>query len=305
MQQSIVSTHRGPIALPVELVQAQLLCFEKTAVIDLGRTARAALSGILSFISLRNLNQKIWPKRETLRVQARLNSESSLYRGLAELTAKGYISRERQLHHSRNGRFHVSRIGLTEKAIGLLNLNPKKIIHTPPSGKMRDGHMNDLVNNPPSNEETPGARNLLKQEVLHKTALDPNTRLPKPLVKLTGLGLTPKCICWLMRLAKQHQKRLESVMNHAWPYLLPLTDKGGQIIKAYLRKLITKKQFRLNQDHTQIEAAIDSAWWQSTDGIELKAKEMGLTAYPGESYPTFAARILKAIQQLPQQRGNT
>jgi len=94
-------------------------------------------------------------------------------------------------------------------------------------------------------------------------------------------------------------------MNHAWPYLLPLTGKGGQIIKAYLRKLITKKQFRLNQDHTQIEAAIDNAWWQSTDGIELKAKEMGLTAYPGESYPSFAARLLKAIRQLPQQKGNT
>ena len=45
-----------------------------------------------------------------------------------------------------------------------------------------------------------------------------------------------------MREAKQHQKRLEDVMNYAWRYLEPLAIKGSKNIKAYLRALIGKEQ---------------------------------------------------------------
>lgn len=238
MYPSAVLVPTGPTALPLPLVEAQQLCFQKTAVMDLRKTARSVLSGILAFVSIRTPSKKIWPKRETLRLQSRLNSEASLYRGLAELKQKGYISREEQLHHARNGRFHISRIGLTEKAINLLNLGEKKIIHNSPSCKMTDGHIENLVKNTTSKEESSFQENFSK----NLSAIDPQTKLPKPLVKLTTLGLSPKTICWLMREAKQHKKRLEDVMNYAWRYLEPLATKGSKNIKAYLRALIGKEQ---------------------------------------------------------------
>lgn len=260
MNSSAALVPTGPTTLPLPLIQAQLLCFQKTAVMDLKKTARAVLSGILAFVSVRTPSKKIWPKRETLRVQSRLNSEASLYRGLAELEQKGYVSREEQLHHKRNGRFHISRIGLTEKAIHLLNLSDKKFIHNPPSCEMRDGHIENVVNDSTSKEESPlqenSSRNKASLQKQPTNDIDPHTRLPKPLVKLTALGLTPKTICWLMREAKQHQKRLEDVMNYAWNYIEPLAAKGSKNIKAYLRALIGKNQdftARLKEKNNEAE----------------------------------------------------
>ena len=239
--------HTGPTTLPLLLIQAQHLCFQKTAVMDLGRTARAALSGILAFVKVRSPMSVIWPKRATLREQARLNSDSALYRGLAELLEKGYIERETQLRNTQNGRFHISRLHLTEKAIHLLNLNKtKKVINNIPSSKMGDGYIENVVNDlTPSIEESSGSQNSFSKQsekFPRIQKLDAETNLPIPLVKLTRLGLSPKTICWLMKLAKQKQKRLEDVMNFAWKYLHPLADKGTQTVKKYLIALINKNQ---------------------------------------------------------------
>ena len=260
---TLVST--GPTTLPLLLIQAQHLCFQKTAVMDLGRTARAALSGILAFVKVRSPMSVIWPKKATLREQARLNSDSSLYRGLAELFKKGYIERETQLRNTQNGRFHISRLHLTEKAIHLLNLNKtKKVINNPPSSKMGDGYIENVVNDlTPSIEESPDAQNSFSYQSAKKQSiqkLDPETNLPTPLVKLTRLGLSPKTICWLMKLAKQKQKRLEDVMNFAWKYLHPLADKGTQTVKKYLIALINKNQdFSFQVKQAQIDEEISQA----------------------------------------------
>jgi hypothetical protein len=257
---TLVST--GPTTLPLLLIQAQHLCFQKTAVMDLGRTARAALSGILAFVKVRSPMSVIWPKRATLREQARLNSDSALYRGLAELFKKGYIERETQLRNAQNGRFHISRLHLTEKAIHLLNLNKtKKVINNQPSSKMGDGYIENIVNYlAPSIEESPDTQNSFSNPSAKKSSiqkLDPETNLPKPLVKLTWLGLSPKTICWLMKIAKQKQKRLEDVMNFAWKYLQPLASKGSKTVKAYLVALLSKNQdfaFQVRQDQENKDA---------------------------------------------------
>ena len=238
---ALVST--GPTTLPLALIQAQQLCFQKTAVMDLGRTARATLSGILAFVKVRSPMSVIWPKKSTLCEQARLNSNSSLYRGLAELFAKGYIERETQLRNMRNGRFHISRLHLTQKAINLLNLGTKgvnkKVIHNPPSSKMGDGYIKNIVKPTPSLEESPDQQNSFLNQASKKQSIqriDPKTNLPKQLVKLTQLGLSPKTICWLMKRAKQKNKRLEDVMNFSWKYLQPLAYKGTQIVRTRLEK---------------------------------------------------------------------
>lgn len=256
MNSSATFAPNGPTTLPLPLIQAQHLCFQKTAVMDLGRTARAVLSGILAYVKVKYPGNKIWPRRATLREQARLNSDASLYRGLTELTQKGYIEREAQIHNLRNGRFHVSRINLTQKAINLLNLGNKKVIPNPPSCKMKDGIKERCNPLTPSLEESPDTQNSFSNQSSKKQAiqkLDPETNLPKPLVKLTQLGLTPKTICWLMKRAKQQNKRLEDVMNFAWKYLKPLTSKGTNVIKSYLIALLSKNQdfaFQVKQSQT-------------------------------------------------------
>lgn len=265
MNSSAALASTGPTTLPLLLIQAQHLCFQKTAVMDLGRTARSALSGILAFVKVRSPMSVIWPRKDTLREQARLNSESSLYRGLAELFEKGYIQREAQLRNTRNGRFHISRLHLTEKAIHLLNLNTtKKVINNSPSFKMGDGYIENVVNNlTPSIKESPDAQNSFSAHDQKKQGIqkiDAETNLPKPLVKLTQLGLSPKTICWLMKRAKQKNKRLEDVMNFAWKYLQPLASKGTQAVKAYLVALFSKDQdFAFQVQQTQTDEEINQA----------------------------------------------
>lgn len=263
MNSSATFASTGPTTLPLALIQAQHLCFQKTAVMDLGRTARAVLSGILAYVKVKYPANKIWPRRATLREQARLNSDASLYRGLTELTQKGYIEREAQIHNLRNGRFHVSRINLTQKAINLLNLGNKKVIPNSPSCKMEDGIKERCNSLTPSLEESPDTQNSFSNQSSKKQSvqkLDPETNLPKPLVKLTRLGLSPKTICWLMKLAKQKQKRLEDVMNFAWKYLHPLADKGTQTVKKYLIALINKNQdFAFQVKQAQADEEISQA----------------------------------------------
>lgn len=276
--------HSGPVTLPLPLIQAQQLCFQKTAVMDLSQTARCALSGIIAFIKVSDPIQKIWPRRETLKNQARLNSESSLYRGLSELEKKGYIVREVQMHNKRNGQFHSSRIGLTEKSICLLNLIEEKIIHKTPSTKMKDGHIKNIVKRVSSYEELPANQEFIQSvdkkiqqhripAELHTTdqisvtsissraditkskQRDPQnpsiqilksnvdrTKLPQELEKLTKLGLSHKVIFWLMKIAKEKQKRLEDVINFSWNYLEKVSQKGTSALKAYLLTLLNKNQ---------------------------------------------------------------
>lgn len=48
------------------------------------------------------------------------------------------------------------------------------------------------------------------------------------------------------------------------------------------------------EDELAMPEAPQSAWWKSTEGIEAKARELRITARPGEGYHELKARILAA-----------
>jgi hypothetical protein len=228
--------------LPAALIEARAAVFDPLNCLDIGSTARRTLFGILSFFNLSKPNSPIFPHRARLCADALLSSASTLYRGLKELENKGYITREQtRLQH--NGRFYLSPIHLSEKALNLLGLlglknTSKKVIHNPPSSKMRDGLYIEHTNKIQSYKKT-----------LQQTKICQKTRLPIPLLPLLDLDLSPSTICWLMSQAKKYLKRLEDVMTTAWQYISGL--KGKSVV-AYLICLLKK-----NQDFQAIRTSLE------------------------------------------------
>lgn len=79
--------------LPASLIAARAEVFNPLTCLDLNVNARRVLFGILTFVNARRLSKEIFPRRDTLRAEALLQSDSTLYRGLALLEEKGYITR--------------------------------------------------------------------------------------------------------------------------------------------------------------------------------------------------------------------
>ena len=123
--------------LPLPLIEARAHVFDRLTCLDLNLNARRVLFGILTFVRIKTPTTEIFPRRDTLRAEALLESNSTLYRGLAMLEQKGYITRS-QSRKLRDGRFYLSPIFLTVKALVLLGL--ADFIHSSPSSKLRGGH---------------------------------------------------------------------------------------------------------------------------------------------------------------------
>ena len=110
--------------LPAPLIQARSTVFERFACLDLNRTARQAMYGLLAFFNVRKPDQPIWANRDSICKESLLGSVQTLYRGLAELETHGYIVREQIRRASRQsyGQFSYSYIWFTVKARVLLGL---------------------------------------------------------------------------------------------------------------------------------------------------------------------------------------
>lgn len=222
--------------LPIAIIEARASVFDPLNCLDLGITARRVLFGILRFFNLARPSQAIWPRRDLLRAESLLNSESSLYRGLAELERCGYLQRE-QIRVSRNGRFHVSPVLLTEKARVLLRLNErdkaekpsKKVIHKAPSIKVKDGQYKEHTNRPQSLQKTVASERVGE--------IDRATKVPVILLWLVERGLSPTAVFKLMGLAKRQGKRLEEVAHAFREKLLALPSRE---VFAYLRTMMGK-----------------------------------------------------------------
>jgi hypothetical protein len=217
--------------LPAPLIAARAAAFDPLLCQDLSFTARRVLYGCLTFLNIKKPEQAIFPKRDLLRAESLLQSIPTLYRGLAELAAKGYISRE-QIRFRRTGEFHVSQITFMEKALVLLGLT--KVIHRARSSTMIDGHIKkERTKELQSLQNTTGA-----PEASESPRIDPATRLPEALLPLTSLGVKKSAVCWLMSESKKHGKRLEDIMRSS---LHRLTGLRGRAVVAYLRSLLGKE----------------------------------------------------------------
>ncbi|WP_354676630.1 hypothetical protein [Cupriavidus plantarum] len=222
--------------LPIAIIEARASVFDPLNCLDLGLTARRVLFGILRFFNIARPSQAVWPRRDLLRAESLLNSESSLYRGLAELERCGYLQRE-QIRVSRNGRFHVSPVLLTEKARLLLRLNKRdkaekpseKVIHNAPSVKVEDGQYKEHTNRPQSLQKTVASEPVGK--------VDRATKVPVGLLWLLGRGLSPTAVFKLMGLAKTQGKRLDEVAQAFREKLHALPSRE---VFAYLRTMMGK-----------------------------------------------------------------
>jgi hypothetical protein len=162
-----------------------------------------------------------------------LNSVTTLYRGLAELEQKGYITREqlRLNEKGREGVFHVSPIKFTQKALILLGID--QVIHNERSSEMVDGS----IYKEPTKHQQSLQNTVAPAKAEIKNEIDKIARLPTDLVPLLKLGVKRSAICWLMGIAKLHGKRLSDVVKVVWESISALS---GREVVAYLRALVKR-----------------------------------------------------------------
>lgn len=249
---SAASTTAVARFLPEPLIRARASVFDPLNCLDLNMTARRVLFGALTFLSIKNLERAIFPRRDTLRVESQLSSVQTLYRGLQTLEEKGYITRE-QIRKARDGKFHLSPIRLTEKALALLDL--KRLIHSSPSPKVRGGHIKkELTNDQQSLKNTTGEPNdfLKLASKKDEPAIDRATGLPSELTFLLDLGVAKSAICWLMKTARKAGKRLSDV---AAVVQRSIASLRGREVVAYLKAMIGKQNidyaFIAKQQHQE------------------------------------------------------
>lgn len=211
--------------LPSPLIAARAAAMHRLNCLDLNLTARRVLYGILTFVTINNLKREIFPRRETLRQEALLGSDATLYRGLATLEAQGYITRA-QKRQTRTGKFYLSPILLTDKAVLLLGL--KELIHEYRSIKVRDGQYKERTKEPQSLQKS-------SSSVDSANAIDPETKLPVEVTPLLQLDVKKSAICMLMGKAKVNGKRLSDVTKSVWHNLYRL--RGREVV-AYLSYLL-------------------------------------------------------------------
>ena len=216
--------------LPVTLIAARAQVFDPLTCLDLNLTARRVLFGILTFVRARTPTKEIFPRRDTLRAEALLQSDSTLYRGLAMLEEKGYITR-RQTRRRHCGTFYLSPIVLTLKALVLLGLQP--VIHKAPSSNVEDGLIKkERTKKSQSIQKTTGCTDSPK-----KDEIDRETRLPVELLPLLGLGVKRTAVCWLMAKAKGVKQRLSDVVKVVESNIAAL--RGREVV-AYLAAMLRK-----------------------------------------------------------------
>jgi len=216
--------------LPLPLIEARAHVFDPLTCLDLNQTARRVLFGILTFVRVKMPTREIFPRRDTLRAEALLQSDSTLYRGLASLEQKGYITRA-QSRKLRDGRFYLSPIHLTVKALVLLGL--ADFIHSTPSAKVGGGYRKkELTKQNQSIQKTTDSPELAKN-----SEIDRQTRLPVELVPLLAQGVKRSAVCWLMAKAKAAGIRLGHVLQVVSANIAAL--RGREVV-GYLSSMLRK-----------------------------------------------------------------
>lgn len=269
--------------LPAPLIAARAQVFDPLTCLDLNITARRVLFGILTFVRARTPSKEIFPRRDTLRAEALLQSDSTLYRGLATLEQKGYITRS-QTRRRHCGTFYLSPIVLTLKALILLGLQP--IIHKGPSSNMGDGHIKkERTKKSQSIQKTTGS-----PDSANKDEIDRETRLPVELLPLLGLEVKRSAVCWLMAKAKTVKQRLGDVLKVVHRNIGAL--RGREVV-AYLASML-----RRNVDfawvakqggEAQVSAELDKAAQMKLERLDHRYDGHHVFAEDGTALGVFHA----------------
>ncbi len=203
--------------LPVRILRA----FDNAKhMLGLSRSTKDTLAELCRFVPQNEPFATIFAHKSKIaeRIGA---SERTVYRHLEQLEKGGLIEVLPQERKSRNGRFSVARIRLTQKAAAILGFIEVEIdvFHTPPSDKMSSGQ---TLTEPTISKNQPATR--------------VKNGLPIDLTWLTGLGISRAGVFALMAKAKANGKRLSDIAVAVADLLKDL--RGGRLF-AYLAKLAT------------------------------------------------------------------
>ena len=276
--------------LPSPLIAARAAAMHHLNCLDLDLTARRTLYGILTFVTVSNLKREIFPRRETLRQEAMLGSEGTLCRGLGKLEDKGYITRQ-QKRQTRTGKFYLSPILLTEKAILLLGL--KELIHKHRSVKIEDGQYKERTKEPQSLQKSSS-----KEDPAN--AIDPTTKLPSEVTPLLQLGVKKSAICMLMAEAKANGKRLGVVMKAVWHNIYRL--KNREVI-AYLSYLL-KQDRDFESRAKDVDLELTKQRYQNTlIGLDSRYNGQKVVSSKGQTIGTFVCPSESAARVEQYQNG--
>jgi hypothetical protein len=269
--------------LPAALIAARAQVFDPLTCLDLNITARRVLFGILTFVRARTPTKEIFPRRDTLRAEALLQSDSTLYRGLSMLQDKGYITRS-QTRRRHCGTFYLSPIVLTLKALVLLGL--QSVIHKAPSTNMEDGHIKkERTKKSQSIQKTTGSPDSPK-----KDEIDRETRLPVELLPLLALGVKRSAVCWLMAKAKIVKQRLGDVVKVVKANIAGL--RGREVV-AYLAAMIRKNVdfawVAKQAGETQVSAELDQAAQERLDRLDSRYDGYHVHSEDGKLLGVFQA----------------
>lgn len=256
----------GPKArfLPAPLIRARAEAMSPKNCLDLNKVARQALYGILAFFDIKRPTEPVFASRDSICAEALLGSHPTLYRGLAQLVAKGYIRREQGRRFSKvaYGQYSISRIWLEDKALHLLGLVTQK----PPGIDSNTAPDSNYPQTPPlkvrdrlqENEHSPKPQLSMKEQPPRnghhdsnakqgessERGIDKKTRLPTELLQLITLGLSRSRVCALMKIARDHGNggKLGAIVSLVWGRIQKFKSTEAF---AYLAKLAkAKKDYR-------------------------------------------------------------
>jgi hypothetical protein len=260
------------------LIAARAAAMHRLNCLDLNLTARRTLYGILTFVTINNLTREIFPRRETLRQEAMLGSDATLYRGLATLEALGYITRA-QRRQTRTGKFYLSPILLTDKAILLLGL--KALIHEYRSIKVRDGQYKERTKELQSLQKSSSSED-------SANAIDPETKLPIEVTPLLQLDVKKSAICMLMSEAKANGKRLGVVIKAVWHNIYRLRGREVVAYLSYLLKQDRDFAAKANEvDATQLASTQRQRYQNAFDSLDSRYDGWKVVAACGKTIGTF------------------
>lgn len=165
-------------------------------------------------------------------------SERTVFRHLAALKDAGLIETLQQERKSRNGRYSVARVKLTEQGAAILGL-----INSPPSDKMADRQ--SLTEPTISKNQPPAA----------------SATVPGDLACLSAKGVSRAGIFSLMGKATAKGKRLSDIVTATGEHLQALS---GSRLYAYLAKLIAGPScFAVAAQQTLAAKALAARIWLS------------------------------------------
>ena len=206
----------------------------------LPRSLRPTLAEIARFVPQDRPFETVFAKKESIALRIHASVET-VFRHLKALKALGLIETLEQERKSRNGRFAVSRIRLTQQGAGLLGFValPVEICGDAVDAGTSKGEIAAMaelavIHTPPHGILPP--RHTLTKPTISKHQLPQRTEngLPMDLAWLTSNGVSRAGVFYLMGLAKARLKRLSDIVTVVEQRIRELKGSG---LFAYLAAL--------------------------------------------------------------------